>query len=126
MSPRDVHISWRGDGKYFSSIIKMGDRWDGQGVLLHRPMGLLSMLWLNPVPLGLRSSKLQTWERSSWELHAVAQFTEGLQPVMAWQPNGRHQYVSAAVQGQQHIMLFERNGLQHGGFDLGTTGGLFM
>jgi IKI3 family len=45
----------------------------------------------------------------------------GLQ-VGAWQPNGRHLYVAQQTPSGPRVMLFETNGLQHGGFDVGPSG----
>ena len=65
---------------------------------------------------------LRVWTRDG-QLHAVGESVVGLQPVLAWQPNGRHLYaVQQHANGQQRVLLFESNGLQHGGFDLCVTG----
>lgn len=65
---------------------------------------------------------LRMWTREG-QLHAVGQDTPGLQPVLAWQPNGRHLFaLQQQPDGQQHILLLESNGLQHGQFDLSIAG----
>lgn len=45
----------------------------------------------------------------------------GLQ-VASWQPNGRHLYVAQQTANGPRVLLFETNGLQHGGFDIGPSG----
>ena len=64
---------------------------------------------------------LRIWARDG-QLLAVGEATSGLQPVLAWQPNGRHLYaVQALPSGQERVILFESNGLQHGGFNVNTA-----
>lgn len=41
---------------------------------------------------------------------------QALQPVVTWQPNGRHIYCSQAMGPHRRMCLFERNGLGHGLF----------
>jgi len=50
----------------------------------------------------------------------VVQQTEGLiAPPMCWQPNGRHLFTCREYNSvTDRVLLFERNGLAHGGFDL--------
>lgn len=68
------------------------------------------------------ASSLRIWEREGCELHALGAAPKGLHPVLAWQPNGRHLY-AAHPQGQHHrVVLYETNGLEHGGFDVPRTG----
>ena len=65
---------------------------------------------------------LRVWTREG-ELHAVGEATEGMLPLLAWQPNGRHLYAAqASPGGGQRVVLFETNGLQHGGFDILQAG----
>lgn len=62
---------------------------------------------------------VQVWDRAENQLHATAEQVPGRQPPMAWQPNGRHLYTVAALEGAgPWVVLHERNGLQHGAFDL--------
>ncbi len=64
------------------------------------------------------------WDRSTFEQHSVAVETASLLPALCWQPNGRHiftaQKTSKGSESQCHqkVLLYERNGLAHGGFDL--------
>lgn len=68
------------------------------------------------------ASSLRIWEREGCELHALGAAPQGLHPILAWQPNGRHLY-AAHSQGQHHrVVLYETNGLEHGGFDIPRTG----
>ena len=48
----------------------------------------------------------------------------GLSAVAAWQPNGRHVYVAQHAGPSARMLLYERNGLQHGGFDISVPGAL--
>lgn len=47
---------------------------------------------------------------------ADAEEAQALEPVVAWQPNGRHIYCSQAMGQRRRMCLFERNGLGHGSF----------
>ena len=68
------------------------------------------------------ASSLRIWEREGCELHALGAAPKDLHPVLAWQPNGRHLY-AAHPHGQHHrVVLYEANGLEHGGFDIPRTG----
>lgn len=59
-------------------------------------------------------------------MHAVGEHAAGLQSVVAWQPNGRHLYAPVQQQdGALRMLLFERNGLQHGCLDVPGPGKLF-
>ena len=156
----DAAISWRGDGKYFASTIKINNN---SGVQLH------------------------IWDREGGELHATGEHADNLHHVIAWQPNCRHLYAAQSLvdatthhhphqddDGDQHqqetstitdtttttttttatsledkvkhvgawkrelrrqqeaqqatdhlhashkVILYERNGLQHGGFGVST------
>ena len=65
---------------------------------------------------------VRVWTREA-QLHSLGEAAEGLLPVLAWQPNGRHLYVAqAAPGGAQRVLLFESNGLQHGGWDVRQAG----
>lgn len=150
----DAAISWRGDGKYFASTIKINDSNSG--------------------------AQLHIWDRQGGELHATGEHADNLHLVIAWQPNCRHLYSAQrlvdstteekeeeekdhhqeeetttltttttkttledkvkhvgawkrelkrqqeAQQATDHlhashkVTLFERNGLQHGGFGVPT------
>lgn len=70
---------------------------------------------------------MRVWGRDSGELHAVGEAAEGLSGPLVWQPNGRHLYAAACCDGRQQVLLYERNGLRHGSFDVpGTRGGLLL
>ena len=47
---------------------------------------------------------------------------DGLLPVLAWQPNGRHLYTAQRDAHGQRVILYELNGLQHGSFDVSGPG----
>ena len=66
---------------------------------------------------------IRLWEREAAQLHAVGEHCNSLSGHIAWQPNGRHLYAACArPDGQISIILYERNGLQHGSFDLHGAG----
>ena len=66
---------------------------------------------------------IRIWEREGGRLHAVGEHAAGLSGPIAWQPNGRHLYAACLrANGQPGILLYESNGLQHGGFDLHGDG----
>ena len=66
---------------------------------------------------------IRIWEREGGRLHAVGEHAAGLSGPIAWQPNGRHLYAACLrANGQPDVLLYESNGLQHGGFDLHGQG----
>lgn len=66
---------------------------------------------------------IRIWEREGGTLHAVGEHCAGLSGLIAWQPNGRHLYAACTrPDGRLSIILYERNGLQHGSFDLHGQG----
>lgn len=75
---------------------------------------------------GSNAHSLRVWEREGFELHAEGAAPRGLHCVLAWQPNGRHLY-AAQAQGDRHrVVLYETNGLEHGGFDVSAPGQPFV
>ena len=66
---------------------------------------------------------IRVWEREASQLYAIGEHCNSLSGHIAWQPNGRHLYAACArPDGQISIILYERNGLQHGSFDLHGKG----
>ena len=66
---------------------------------------------------------IRIWEREGGRLHAVGEHAAGLSGPIAWQPNGRHLFAACRrADGQPGILLYESNGLQHGGFDIHGQG----
>ena len=66
---------------------------------------------------------MRIWERESGALHAVGENAPGLLGKLAWQPNGRNLYAACRQpDGALRVLLFETNGLQHGGFDVQGKG----
>lgn len=59
---------------------------------------------------------LRIWERDECLIHAIGEDSPGLLGPVCWQPNGRHIYAAQELEGQQGVVLFERNGLSHGSF----------
>ena len=71
------------------------------------------------------SATVRIWTRESCALHSVGEAVPGLQPCLAWQPNCRHLYAAQASSEQgNRVVLFETNGLQHGGFSIPGPGKL--
>ena len=69
-----------------------------------------------------RPMVLRVWERDACALHAIGEHIPGLLGPLAWQPNGRHTYAAQRMDGQQRVVLFERNGLSHGHFEVRHEG----
>ena len=100
-------ICWRGDGRYVATLVQ------------HAAAQQL------PGPASGASEAAVTikmWEPDGCVLHAVGERATGLLPVGAWQPNGRHLYVAQHTTGGPRVVLFETNGLQHGGFSVADAG----
>ncbi|XP_038688914.1 elongator complex protein 1 isoform X2 [Tripterygium wilfordii] len=92
----DSSISWRGDGKYFSTL-----------------SGLC-----NPPSLHKR---LKIWERESGALHATSDSKEFMGTLLDWMPSGAK--IAAicdrkAENGCPSIAFFERNGLERSAFNI--------
>lgn len=68
---------------------------------------------------------LSVWERQTCSLHSVGAATEAVGVALCWQPNGRHIYVSSAADGNPRLKLYEKNGLEHGSFDIYGKGTIF-
>ena len=69
------------------------------------------------------ASSLRVWQTEGCELHAVGKApSAGLYSVLAWQPNGRHLYAAHAQGNHHRVVLYETNGLEHGGFDVPRSG----
>ena len=77
-------------------------------------VGWASNLVLKTVLRAGSQAVLRIWERDECVLHAIGEDTVGLLGPVCWQPNGRHIYAAQEVEGQQGVVLFERNGLSHG------------
>lgn len=89
-----AEISWRGDGHFFAVLFG-----------------------------GSSQKHLAIFETSGLKHKATVQTDDLLNGCMAWQPNGRHLYVSSpSKEGSSRILLIETNGLEHGSFDLRTNG----
>jgi elongator complex protein 1 len=95
ISSGDVALSWRGDGKYFATIAEL--RVTGE-------------------------CAIRIWEESGGPAHAFGEHAAGLEVALAWQPNGRHLYAVQRLDGRSQVLLYERNGLRHGGFPVSSTG----
>ncbi|KXZ43844.1 hypothetical protein GPECTOR_79g123 [Gonium pectorale] len=127
-------VSWRGDGKYFA-------------VVCAEPQTATAAANSTQAAAPPAAYRVRIWDRTTMELHATGDAAEGLLPVPAWQPNGRHLYVAAvaapplagapawagaspppvpsgeastsgAAPACPAVLLYERNGLRHGGFTL--------
>ncbi len=69
------------------------------------------------------AGSLRVWQTEGCALHAVGKAPAmGLYSVLAWQPNGRHLYAAHAQGSHHRVVLYETNGLEHGGFDVPRSG----
>lgn len=115
LAPGDAYLSWRYDGQ---ALVTTSRR--------HR---------VDQEPATLVSCTLRTWDVGGGEaglaLHALGEAVPGLAAPVTWQPNARHIYgvvnqgqgTDGKASGRARAVLFERNGLTHGGFSLGGTSG---
>lgn len=106
LDPARTCISWRGDGKYVATSVA------------HSSAGAAA----GTVGATEDETDLRIWDRESFGLVSRGEQVTGLEPVLGWQPNGRHLYAAQHVDGAAHVRLYERNGLQHGSFDIPGTG----
>ncbi|KAG0592545.1 hypothetical protein KC19_1G261600 [Ceratodon purpureus] len=91
-----VQLSWRGDGKYFATLVT------GSGV-------------------STDVSQLKIWERDTGTLHASGENVPYSQTAMAWCPSGARIATSCMQPhstSQPLIMSFEKNGLKRDKFQL--------
>lgn len=89
-----VQLSWRGDGKYFATLVTGG---------------------------GSSTDKLKIWERDTGALHASGEKVPYVQTAMAWCPTGARiatSCITANSSSQPLIMFFEKNGLKRDKFQL--------
>lgn len=117
LSASQAAISWRGDGKFVATSVSPGSLPDSDTST--EGTELRSTTDVQPSPV---ATKMQIWERENFQLHADGEAADGLLPVLAWQPNGRHLYAAQQGSTAARVALFERNGLQHGGFDVPVGG----
>ena len=92
----EVRLSWRGDGELFSvSFLQTS----GDQETRHRRIRVLTR---------------------SGALYSLSQPLPGLQWTLDWKPSGS--VIAAVVKrhGKQTILFLEKNGLEHGGFDIST------
>lgn len=149
LGPEQVAICWRGDCKYVATLVQLpatAQQGSGQAAApQQQPQGGTAQPPAAgtaasgtaaappaagppaeeseaPATVSSAETTLKIWAREGCELHAVGERGPGLQPLAAWQPNGRHLYVAQVTPQGPRTMLFETNGLQHGGFDVAHTG----
>ena len=92
----------------------------------HVTLGILDSCSKHPHAFAwLCTRSIKIWDRSTFEVHSVVQQTDSLAPPMSWQPNGRHLYTTqhGGQAGPDRVLLYELNGLAHGGFDLCSGSG---
>ena len=92
---REVRVSWRGDGEMFCVSFVMAG---GESGAADR-------------------RKLRVLDRRGG-LYSVTQEMVGLQWTMAWRPSGSLIAAPLTRNNKQSIAFFEKNCLQHGGFDI--------
>ena len=114
-------ISWRGDGKFVATSVSPSTRacLDSSKDSTEAS----TTVKVNAVE-PTQTADLRIWERDNFQLHAVGETLEGLTPVLAWQPNGRHLYAAQQLGDAASVFLFEANGLQHGSFDVRVSGAI--
>ena len=121
--PGNASIAWRGDSLWFATVTRtMTGRFCHVRHLAACPDKILS----SPEHVAGPESVVRIWDREGCQLHSVGEYMPGLLPVASWQPNGRHLYVarSSRAGAELQVVLFERNGLQHGSFDVPGPGKL--
>jgi hypothetical protein len=84
---RETRLSWRGDGKFLAVVARDPAAQPPAAA----PDGLEPAAARAPLP----PFRVRVWDRHTLEMHAAGEASEGLQPLPAWQPNGRHLYVAA-------------------------------
>ena len=99
-------IAWRGDGNYVATLV------DANAAPLPESDGTS----------GEQHATMRVWEGKSLQLHAEGEAAAALSATAAWQSNGRHLYAAQHAGLTPRVLLFELNGLQHGGFDLYVPG----
>jgi len=106
LSVASACVTWRGDGDYVATLVEAAATDqpdpDGTGTSQH--------------------ASLRVWDGRTLSLHAEGEAATALSAVAAWQPNGRHLYAAQHAGSTPRVVLFERNGLQHGGFDVPVAG----
>ena len=99
-------VTWRGDGDYVATLVEVDAT-------------------AEPGSVGLAAGQhasLRVWDGRTLQPHAEGEAAPALSAVAAWQPNGRHLYAAQHAGSTPRVVLFERNGLQHGGFDVPVPG----
>ena len=91
-----MQLSWRGDGKYFATLIT------GNGS-------------------SNSAEQLKIWERETGTVHAVGESTPFIQTALSWCPSGARIVMSCSQANNQsppQIISFEKNGLKRDKFQL--------
>ena len=96
-------VAWRGDGNYVATLVETDAAVDAVGGTAGH-------------------TAMRVWDGKTLQLHAEGEATAALSAPAAWQPNGRHLYAVQHAGSTPRVVLFERNGLQHGGFDIPVPG----
>jgi len=106
LSVASACVTWRGDGDYVATLVEpvATDQPDSDEAATGQP------------------ATLRVWDGRTLQPHAEGEAATALSAVAAWQPNGRHLYVAQHAGPTPRVVLFERNGLQHGGFILPVPG----
>ncbi|KAL3695969.1 hypothetical protein R1sor_010045 [Riccia sorocarpa] len=99
--PGGVQISWRGDGKYFATLVSFDS----------------SACEGKKEP----TSSLKVWERETGALHSCGEPIASLQPALSWSPNGSRiatAFSRADIEKPPMGLFFERNGLKRDSFEI--------
>ena len=115
LGPDDAGLSWRADGRALVTTSRRRQDEEEED----RPPAV--------------ACTLRTWDvggPAGLALHALGEAVPGLASPVTWQPNSRHIYgvVNGGPGGGDggdgsRVVLFERNGLTHGGFGLVSAAG---
>ena len=106
-------ITWRGDSNYVATLVESeGEDLQHEGAADTERRSIDGR------------ATMSIWDGKTLQLHADGEAAAGLAAVGAWQPNGRHLYAAQHTGPRPRVLLFERNGLQHGGFDIPVPGAL--
>ncbi|CAM6119410.1 unnamed protein product [Calypogeia fissa] len=99
-----LQISWRGDGKYFSTLAAQHNSSSSERVS--------------------STSSIKVWERDTGTLHSNGEPLSYLEPALSWSPSGACIATAsnrADTREAPVVVLFERNGLKRGSFGILAT-----
>ena len=89
LTPSDASVSWRGDGKFVSTCVRVDS---------HSP------------------GRIRVWDVEGQMLHSIGEQSPGIIPAIAWQPNGRVLCVANSLHEdqQQHVGMLRQMTTERG------------